>query len=508
MASLVELETPQPNAVPLSRFRRLTRLRSAVPVPLVSILVVVVIVGLSWALIVPPFQSPDESAHFAYAQSLAERLALPGDRSRPNAFSTDHAMADSFFGASVLAHYSGEMRADWSTQDFAAYLAKARTRPSRSDGGGPNVAASNPPLYYLYADLAYWTSYGGNAFDRLYAMRIWGVSLLVLTVIGAWLLVGEVMGLRRLAQLACATVVGLLPMETFMSTSINPDALLITLWTFALWLAARVVRRGLQPRDALALCMITAAAILTKATAYALVPPVLVALLLGWRRRGGHERRQRKRIVVLAAILPVAAVLGWIALSHGLGRPVINAIASPVGAPVRSFNLRQFLSYLWQFYLPRPSFLTPLRTTLGLPLYDIWLREGWGLFGWLEIEMSNWLYVLLSAVTALIAAVATGIAVQFRDRLKLELVAMFAIALVSLLGGLHLTDYRSILAGDGPVLQGRYLLPLIGLFGLAVALIVSRIPVRWRAPACGGLAALMLLLQVLALSTIVQGYYT
>ena len=32
----------------------------------------VAIVGLCWALLVPPWQSPDELAHFAYAQSLAE----------------------------------------------------------------------------------------------------------------------------------------------------------------------------------------------------------------------------------------------------------------------------------------------------------------------------------------------------------------------------------------------------------------------------------------------------
>ena len=59
---------------------------------------------------------------------------------------------------------------------------------SRTDGGGFNPAASNPPLYYIYADLAYWATSGGNAFDRYYAMRLWGISLLVLTVVGAWLL--------------------------------------------------------------------------------------------------------------------------------------------------------------------------------------------------------------------------------------------------------------------------------------------------------------------------------
>ncbi len=86
MASLVELDTP--DAARRGLFRRLLGLRAAVPAPLAAILVVVVVAGASWALIVPPFQSPDETAHFAYAQSLAERFAFPGDRRRAFDFPT------------------------------------------------------------------------------------------------------------------------------------------------------------------------------------------------------------------------------------------------------------------------------------------------------------------------------------------------------------------------------------------------------------------------------------
>jgi hypothetical protein len=33
--------------------------------------------GLAWSLIVPPFQVPDENAHYAYVQQVAERGTLP-----------------------------------------------------------------------------------------------------------------------------------------------------------------------------------------------------------------------------------------------------------------------------------------------------------------------------------------------------------------------------------------------------------------------------------------------
>ncbi len=33
--------------------------------------------GLLWSVLIPPFQSPDETEHFAYAQYLAETGRLP-----------------------------------------------------------------------------------------------------------------------------------------------------------------------------------------------------------------------------------------------------------------------------------------------------------------------------------------------------------------------------------------------------------------------------------------------
>src|SRR5215212_2809357 len=49
------------------------------PSPLVFLLLATFLVGCAWALLVPPFQAPDENAHVAYVQSLAERGALPGN---------------------------------------------------------------------------------------------------------------------------------------------------------------------------------------------------------------------------------------------------------------------------------------------------------------------------------------------------------------------------------------------------------------------------------------------
>lgn len=478
------------------------------PAPLALLLVCVAIFGVAWALIVPPFQVPDETAHFAYVQSLAARHALPGDPRRPAGISSDQGLADTAVGASNLAFNVLTVRPDWSRADFLAYLAGAAHHPSQSDGGGPNPASVNPPLFYAYSTLAYWASGADNAFARLYAMRLWSVPLLLITVLGAWLLAGEVLGPSRLAQLLCAAVSGLVPMETFMSSSVNPDAMLVATWTLAFWLGARVIRRGLRAGDAVALCAVTAAAILTKATSYALIPATLLALLIGWRSQPAGQRRAAG-LRALAGLATLAVpVLTWITITQNLGRASVNTIGAAPGQALRPVHILQFVNYLWQFYLPRLPGTTKINIVNGLPVYWVWLREGWGTFGWLDVVLPTWIYHLLAFLNAVAAVAAVAILARFRDAGRLKLLAFFVAAMLVLVLGLHFTAYRSLLASQGQFLQGRYLLPLISLLGLTVALIATRLAPRWRAIMAGALLGALLLLQIISLAAVAKTYYS
>jgi 4-amino-4-deoxy-L-arabinose transferase-like glycosyltransferase len=488
--------------------------RLAPPKSLAILLGIVVIVGLCWALLVPPWQSPDEISHYAYAESLAAGFTLPGKPARPE-ISSDQTLADGSVGSNRGAFYPQSAPPNWSRADWAEYLARERLDPpSRTDGAGLNSADYNPPLYYLLASVGYLIDNGGTAFGRLYAMQIEGVLLLVVTTIGGWLLAGEVFGRRRLPQLACAAVAGLLPMTTFMSTSVNPDALLIALWTLALWLGARVINHRARGWDAAALCAVTAAAILTKATSYALVIPVLLALLAGWLRRPAAERGPALKRLAAAGLALVVPVLGWLVYAHTSSRPAINQIAtstpsasSSAATPAHGFNLRQFISYVWQFYLPRLPFLTPFRTTPGLPVYDIWVRQGIGMFGWLDVYLPAWLYNAAGVAAAGIGVTAVALLARLLKRRHLLLLGYFALTLLGLLALLHLGEYLVIIGGGGQFNQGRYLLPVVGLLGLAIALIVRALPPRVRPPACGLVLTGLLALQVISLSAVLQAYY-
>jgi 4-amino-4-deoxy-L-arabinose transferase-like glycosyltransferase len=476
------------------------------PSSLALLLVIVAVVGLCWALLVPPWQSPDTVAHFAYTQSLAENFRLPGDRHRM-AVSSDQSAADGAVGASRGAFYPQASPPSWSRAEYRAYLRleHGSSPPSKSNGGGPNPASTNPPLYYLYAAAGYLIDAGGTGLGRLYSIQIWGVLLLLGTTVAAWLLAGETFGRRRTAQLACAAVAGLLPMTTFISTSVNPDAMMITVWTFALWLGARVINRGAQPGDCVALCAVNAAGILVKATSYALVVPVVLALALGWLRRPRTERRRTAAVIGLAGLALVLPVIGWLTLAHALGRPGINQINSTAAAT--PFNVRQFLSYLWQFYLPRLPFMTRFRVTPQLPVYDFWIRQATGVFGWLAVQLPHWVYRIAGVTLGVIAILAVALLTRLRDRRQLALLSFYALTLIALLGLLHITDYRGIIAGQGTIMQGRYLLPAVGLLGLAVGLIVTRAPIRWRPGACGLALTGLLLIQAISLVAVLEAFY-
>lgn len=464
--------------------------------PLAWVLVAILLCGCAWVLAVPPWQVPDENAHFAYLQSVAERGTLPETTLERPIFSSAQALAADRSNADQTAS-SLVTRPEWSPAVERRWRAEsaALTPAQWADGGGYNPAAANPPLYYGYAALAYHTlGAGSSPVGRLAAARLASLLLLLATAALTWALVGELLGRRPLLQMTAAALAGLAPMATFLSAAVTPDALLFPATALVLLLAVRVLRRGLTPARGALLGGALALAILTKAASYALVPAVAVAVLVAaWRART-HLRAALVSTAAAGAALTVP-VAAWLLAARALDRPAVNTLASDAPVP---FQLRELFSYAWQYYLPA---LPGMQESVlgGAP--QIWgtlLQGAVGRFGWLEVKLPYAVYGLVAAALAAVVALAAAEAWRRRRRLDPAVAVVLVLALGATLAGLHYTEYRSVIATGTPVIQGRYLLPLgLPLAGLAVAAALARLPAPARRPAAGlvlgGLAALQLM---------------
>lgn len=483
-----------------------TRARRRVPAPLAALLAASLLLGLAWSFLLPGWQAPDENSHYGYVQSLVDGPGLPGEPDRP-AFATEQSLAADSMNADQTAA-ALITRPEWNRSLFDVWKQADGELASsaRSDGGGANAARSNPPAAYLFYAVPYLAASGGTPFDRLVAMRMLGVLWLLVTVAATWALAGEVFGPRASLQLTAAAIPALGPMSMFITASVTPDGMLFATWTVALWLGARLLRRGFTMGGGFAFLLAVGVACLVKATSYALLPGALLVFAIAlWRARSaGAGTLARWAAPGVAAL--VATVGGWVLAARLLARPASEQLTSV--ATASGLNVRELGSYLWQFYLPRLPFMQDFfSSTSSLPLYETVLKGTWARFGWLEVVFPEPVYWLLSAFSLVILGGALTALWRARRTLDRAVLAFFALVLVTLVAGLHWQEYRLLLGGTSGFMQGRYVLPLVGLAGLVAAAALTVLPPRRRALGATVLLGGMFAVQIFSLGLIVERFY-
>lgn len=480
--------------------------RTTVPPTLVALLLAVLALGLAWNLVTPANQAPDEFAHMGYTQYLAETGSLPGRNLTAPTTSDEQEQAliasNGIHAAALLG-----VHVEWDRPSFEQWRKTTKALPdsARKNGSGPNPASSNPPLYYLTAVPAYLLGSGGDFFTRLTLVRLVSLLWLLGAVVGAWLLAGEIFGRRRALQLGVAGFVGFAPMNQFIGNSVNPDAAVFATWALAMWLAVRLLNRGLTAKGVLALFVTVGAACVVKATSFALVPAAAVVLLVALvraRRAGAPLASGRIAGSIGLAAGGLAATFGvWTVISRLSG-----AAASAQAADVTKggLNPAELLSYVWQFYLPKLPFQEPIAGQAPLPVYEFFVKGTWGAYGWLEVKFPGWLYVLLAILTVAVAVLALLGLWRGRRTLDWGIVAFFVLLAGALLAGLHLTEYQK---GGIGFIQGRYLLPLAPLAGLALVRAIRWAPPLRQSTLIAASLAGLLVLNLFSLGLVVDRFY-
>jgi 4-amino-4-deoxy-L-arabinose transferase-like glycosyltransferase len=378
-------------------------------------------------------------------------------------------------------------RPAWSDAEERRWEQIEATLPpeASADGEGPNAVASNPPLYYAYEAVPYYAAPGGSFFSRVYAMRIMSALLFLAMIPLAWLIAAELFTPRWARPLAAA-IVALQPKLASLSASINPDVMLAAVWTGFIYVAVRTLRHGANPRRLIAAGLLAAASLLTHGRGLAILGPLFLLLLLtAWRHREPWRR----------AAIQAAVPLGMV-VAGGVALLVFRALSGDEGAysgeitgfGEQQFDVRQFLSYIWQFYLPKLEFMQP---TIGLQDYgfrEVFVGGFFGDYAALEITLPpTAIDVLVVGMVLLLLGLYT-IAVARWGSIRdwWDTAALLLTTGLSMILLVHLTSYRNMLiTPSDPLFAGRYLLPLVAIFAVGVVTVLAALPRRLAAVGAG-----------------------
>lgn len=462
--------------------------------PVLAVLVVIAIAhGVAWTAITPPLQGPDELTHISYVQSLVEAGQGPQLSGGSGQYSRElEILGEGLYVLPITQHFEG--RPAWHLVDEVEQRLEEEGADARTKATGPNAAAGNPPLYYLYAAGVWELTPDRSLLGRLTSVRLATVIPFAITVVLAWLIAAELFA-TAWARPLVAGIVALNPKLASIAGNVNPDALLVMFSSAVLLAALRVVQRGLSPPRVIALVAFAAAGVLTHGRGYFLAPLALVAIAIALLR----ERPDRRRALIFGG----ASLLGiLVALYLGTSWTRAHAAGAAFGGAAPSsgaFDVGEFLSYVWQFYFPGFHFLDE-SIAGGYGYYQMWIQNFFGGMVNLELNFRAEKYESIKLGAFLgIVAVWTTAAVRWRALAARWPAVLICLAMFfGMVALLHLVSYTSLKNGTGPVITGRYLLVCIPLMGAAIAFVATSLP-RALGVALGGAALGLASLHALAM---------
>jgi hypothetical protein len=470
---------------------RLARMASRLPRAAWLCALIACLNAAAWSILSPPFQVPDEPAHFAYVQRLAKVHRLPANSGLVYSVEEETILDD-------LRHFEVQFRPGEQTISTEAEQRKlehdlAQPLPA-SNTGDAGVAATEPPLYYALESIPFELASGGTLLDRLELMRLLSAIFGGFTALFAFLFVRETLPGVPWAWTVGGLGVALAPLLGFMSGAVNPDALLFAVSAALFYLLARALRRGLTHALAAAIGVTVALGLLTQLDFAGLVPGALAGLVAAAARTHSRSRRARVSALGLGLGLLAGPALLYLLLSSLVNRQtpaVVSKLASNVAQQGSALNA---FTYIWQFYLPRlpgmSNYFPGIFTTRQL-----WFDGLVGLYGWAETVFPAWVDDLALAPAAIVALLCLRALLVRRAALAGRTVELLVYASMGT-GVLLIVGFASygtnVLSTAGPYWEPRYLLPLLALFGAVLALAARGAGRRWG-PAVGTLIVVLIL---------------
>jgi 4-amino-4-deoxy-L-arabinose transferase-like glycosyltransferase len=465
-----------------SLVRVTSRLR-AVPLAAWLCALVACLNAICWSIVSPPFQVPDEHAHFAYVERLARTGHLP--TSGAQEFPADELLALEVLevGRVSLQPNHRPIGSDAKQRQLEAEVARAVDMSPPPGDGPAGAAASEPPLYYAIEAIPYELGAGGGVLDQIALMRLLSALMAGVTSLFAFMFIRDALPANPTTWTVGGLAVTFMPALGFISGAVNPDSMLCAVSAGVLYCFARAFRRGLTLTLASAIGGLTAIGLLTKLNFLGLVPGVALGLaILAIRASRAAGPRSALRMFALASAIASSPACAYIAVNLLTHHHALGLGSSAVAATVDHRSISAELSYIWQLYLPR---LPGMRTDFVdiSPPRELWFDGLVGEYGFEDTFFPRWVENLALIPAAGIAMLAAREAFLCRCALRRragELGVYIAIAagLMVLIGASSFLSFPSEAAGFP---EPRYLLPLVPLFGAVLALAVRGAGRRWQA---------------------------
>jgi 4-amino-4-deoxy-L-arabinose transferase-like glycosyltransferase len=333
--------------------------------PLSLFLAAFLVLGVTYSIVNPLFEAPDEVWHYLYVKHLADGKGLPvHDLISEQPWRQEGSQPPLYYLAGALA-------TAWVDTDDADDV--IRYNPHAAIGlatayGNKNVMAHTARESFPWQGTVL----------AAHLARLLSVLMGAGTVVCTYLLALEIFPRRRALAAGAAAINAFNPQFLFISAAINNDIAVTLFSSLALWLLIRALRRTPSPPLLLALGVAVGLAALSKLSGLGLLPLVAVGLaLLAWRRRSPRAFVVWSLIVFGAALAVAGWWYGrnWLLYRDPLGLPVMFAVMGRRAHP--------------------PSGLELVAEFVG-----VW-KSFWAVFGWYNVLAEGWVYAVCNGLTLL-----------------------------------------------------------------------------------------------------------
>ena len=199
--------------------------------------------AVSWSILTPAFQVPDEPDHFAYVKQLAETGTRPTS-------SISHLAPEIEWTLRADEHYQVRQQPQHTALASEALQEQFKAVTSATVGvshGSPTagVATGQPPLYYALEAVPYLLTRHSPIPDRLALMRLCSTLFAAITAMFVFMFIREALPAEPWAWTVGGLAVAVAPLLGFVSGAVNPEGMLYAVAAVTFYLLARAFRRGL-----------------------------------------------------------------------------------------------------------------------------------------------------------------------------------------------------------------------------------------------------------------------